>query len=52
MDYAKLLHINGVWMRQADDARLTRDVMERLADRDGVDTGDLTRSRVLTLMPG
>ncbi|MCE2575297.1 glutamate--tRNA ligase [Komagataeibacter sp. FNDCR2] len=52
MDYAKLLHINGVWMRQADDARLTGDVMERLAGMDGVDTGELTRSRVLALMPG
>ena len=24
MDYAKLTHLNGVWLRQADDARLTR----------------------------
>ena len=26
MDYAKLTHLNGVWLRQADDARLTADV--------------------------
>ncbi|MBV1834918.1 glutamate--tRNA ligase [Novacetimonas pomaceti] len=52
MDYAKLLHINGVWMRRADDTRLTDDVMERLSQVEGVDTGDATRARVLRLMPG
>ncbi|OUJ14911.1 glutamate--tRNA ligase [Acetobacter sp. DsW_063] len=52
MDYTKLSHINGVWMREADDARLTDEVMQRLAGREGVDTGEDTRARVLTLMPG
>ncbi|AQU87204.1 glutamate--tRNA ligase [Komagataeibacter nataicola] len=52
MDYAKLLHINGVWLRQADDTRLTNDVMERLARMEGVDTSDATRAKVLALMPG
>ncbi|PYD69670.1 glutamate--tRNA ligase [Komagataeibacter swingsii] len=52
MDYAKLLHINGVWLRQADDTRLTHDVMERLGKMEGVDTSDATRARVLALMPG
>ncbi|WP_041247668.1 glutamate--tRNA ligase [Komagataeibacter medellinensis] len=52
MDYAKLLHINGVWMRQADDTRLTNDVMERLGKMEGVDTSDTTRTKVLALMPG
>ncbi|QHC35557.1 glutamate--tRNA ligase [Komagataeibacter xylinus] len=52
MDYAKLLHINGVWLRQADDTRLTNDVMERLAKMEGVDTSDATRAKVLALMPG
>ncbi|MGY6770118.1 glutamate--tRNA ligase [Komagataeibacter sp. NFXK3] len=52
MDYAKLLHINGVWLRQADDTRLTNDVMERLGKMDGVDTSDATRAKVLALMPG
>lgn len=52
MDYAKLLHINGVWLRQADDTRLTSDVMERLGKMDGVDTSDATRAKVLALMPG
>ncbi|WP_141260930.1 glutamate--tRNA ligase [Komagataeibacter diospyri] len=52
MDYAKLLHINGVWLRQADDTRLTNDVMERLGRMEGVDTSDATRAKVLALMPG
>ncbi|MFT9454082.1 glutamate--tRNA ligase [Komagataeibacter saccharivorans] len=52
MDYAKLLHINGVWLRQADDERLTGDVMERLAAMEGVDTSDATRAKVLALMSG
>lgn len=52
MDYAKLLHINGVWMREADDERLTDDVMARLAGQDGVMTDAGVRARVLQLMPG
>lgn len=52
MDYAKLLHINGVWMREADDERLTDDVMARLAGQDGVVTDAGVRARVLQLMPG
>ncbi len=28
MDYAKLTHLNGVYLRQADDERLTREVLE------------------------
>ncbi len=52
MDYAKLLYINGVWLRQADDTRLTNDVMERLGKMEGVDTSDATRAKVLSLMPG
>lgn len=52
MDYAKLLHINAVWMRQADDERLTNDVMERLKAVEGVSTDDTVRARVLALMPG
>ncbi|GAN87153.1 glutamyl-tRNA synthetase [Komagataeibacter intermedius TF2] len=52
MDYAKLLHINGVWLRQADDTRLTNDVMERLGKMEGVDTSDAIRTKVLALMPG
>ncbi|NHO31325.1 glutamate--tRNA ligase [Acetobacter fallax] len=52
MDYTKLTHVNAVYLREADDERLTNDVMERLAGREGVDTGAITRERVLKLMPG
>ncbi|GBR51357.1 glutamyl-tRNA synthetase [Neokomagataea thailandica NBRC 106555] len=52
MDYAKLSHFNSVWMRQADDARLTDDVIERLKNREGVVVNDATHSRILALMPG
>jgi glutamyl-tRNA synthetase len=52
MDYAKLTHLNGVWLRQADDARLTGDVLQRLRGLDGVVLDDVTAARVQTLMPG
>ncbi|QDH17971.1 glutamate--tRNA ligase [Swingsia samuiensis] len=52
MDYAKLTHLNGVWMRRADDERLTNDVMERLQNREGIIANDKTRARILTMMPG
>ena len=46
MDYAKLTHLNGIYLRQADDARLTDEVMARLhAPPDA-------RARILALMPG
>jgi glutamyl-tRNA synthetase len=50
MDYAKLTHLNGVWLRQADDARLTRDVLQRLAERSTpvAEAG----ARIAALMPG
>ncbi|MDN6713430.1 MAG: glutamate--tRNA ligase [Acetobacter sp.] len=52
MDYAKLDHINAVWLRQADDVRLTDDIMERLKKVEGVNVDETTRARVLSLMPG
>jgi glutamyl-tRNA synthetase len=52
MDYAKLTHLNGVWLRQADDARLTGEVMRRLAGQDGLVLDQVTEARVLALMPG
>jgi glutamyl-tRNA synthetase len=52
MDYAKLTHLNGVWMRQTDDARLTRDVLHRLAGQDGLVLDTTAEHRILTLMPG
>ncbi|MBV9736480.1 MAG: glutamate--tRNA ligase [Acidisphaera sp.] len=52
MDYAKLTHLNGVWLRQADDGRLTRDVLERLADISGLTLGETAAARIRALMPG
>ena len=52
MDYAKLTHLNGVWLRQADDDRLADDVLARLAGREGVTLDAAARSRIRALMPG
>jgi glutamyl-tRNA synthetase len=52
MDYAKLTHINGVWLRQADDDRLTADVVERLRGREGVALDETVVARIRLLMPG
>jgi glutamyl-tRNA synthetase len=50
MDYAKLTHLNGVWLRAADNARLTEDVLERLA-ADGA-ISPTAAARIAALMPG
>jgi glutamyl-tRNA synthetase len=50
MDYAKLTHLNGVYLRQADDRRLVKEVMTRLAKR-GVAFGTEGAERVELLMP-
>ncbi len=47
MDYAKLTHLNGVYIRQTDDRRLATDVMDRLGEVSG-----LVEGRVRALMPG
>ncbi len=47
MDYAKLTHLNAVYIRQAEDARLTGDVVARLGITDPV-----VASRIEALMPG
>lgn len=52
MDYVKLSHLNGIWMRRADDERLTALVMQRLEQRDDLDHDETVRARVLALMPG
>jgi len=52
MDYAKLTHLNGVWLRQADDARLTDEVIKRLSGTPGVTLDDTAATRILALMPG
>ncbi|MBU6398427.1 MAG: glutamate--tRNA ligase [Rhodospirillales bacterium] len=51
MDYAKLTHLNGMWLRQSDDARLRDDVVERLAKAD-ITVGTAAMQRILHLMPG
>lgn len=50
-DYDKLKHLNGVWIRRADDARLTKLVLERLARRTEGAVGAITAERVAQLMP-
>jgi glutamyl-tRNA synthetase len=52
MDYAKLTHLNGVWLRQADDERLTSDVLDRLTGQPGLTLDEITAARVRALMPG
>jgi glutamyl-tRNA synthetase len=52
MDYAKLTHLNGQWLRGADDARLTADVVARLPAQCGVTADEAAAARILTLMPG
>jgi glutamyl-tRNA synthetase len=56
MDYAKLLNLNGIYIRQADDLRLTRDVLERLAHRPDLSLVDLSldsiaAGRIRALIP-
>ena len=51
MDYAKLTHLNAVYLRAADDDRLTALVMPLIAAR-VPDITPETASRVRALMPG
>jgi glutamyl-tRNA synthetase len=51
MDYARLAHLNGVYIRQADDERLTREVLERLAHRTDLALGGKAAERIRALMP-
>jgi glutamyl-tRNA synthetase len=51
-DVAKLTNLNGVWLRAADDDRLTGEVLARLAGRDGLVLDDTVAARVKALMPG
>ncbi len=50
MDYAKLTHLNGIYLRAADDAALAHEVLARLAKR-GVLFGTDGARRVEALMP-
>ncbi len=51
MDYAKLTNLNGIYIRQADDDRLTANVLERLAHRTDVVLGSEAATRIRALMP-
>jgi glutamyl-tRNA synthetase len=51
MDYLKLTNLNGIYIRAADDDRLTRDVLERLAHRHDLSLGSIAAGRIRTLMP-
>ena len=51
MDYQKLLNLNGVYIRAADDDALTQDVMDRLARTDGLTLHPDTPIRIRALMP-
>jgi len=51
-DYAKLLHLNGVWLRRADDGRLVRETLPRLERRLGSPVGAEVEQRLRALMPG
>jgi glutamyl-tRNA synthetase len=51
MDYARLAHLNGIYIRQADDERLTREVLERLAHRTELALGAKAAARIRALMP-
>jgi len=51
MDYAKLLHLNGVWLRRADDERLVAEVVARLAGMPGLVLDEVAKTRIRALMP-
>ena len=51
MDYAKLTNLNGVYIRRADDDRLAREVLERLAHRTDLALGAKAAARIRALMP-
>ena len=51
MDYLKLTSLNGVYIRGADDDRLTKDVLERLVHEHDLSIGSHAAARVRALMP-
>ncbi len=48
IDYAKLLHLDGIWLRRTDDARLVRETCERL----GMPMDSPAAVRIAALIPG
>jgi glutamyl-tRNA synthetase len=51
MDYKKLENLNGIYIRQADNDRLTGFVLARLAHRPELALGSIAAGRIRTLMP-
>jgi glutamyl-tRNA synthetase len=51
MDYAKLTNLNGVYIRKADDDRLTREILARLVHRPDLSLGANAAGRIRALMP-
>jgi glutamyl-tRNA synthetase len=51
MDYAKLTNLNGIYIRKADDDRLTEEVLHRLAHRPDLALGSNAAARIRALMP-
>jgi glutamyl-tRNA synthetase len=51
MDYAKLTNLNGIYIRKADDDRLTHEVLRRLAHRPDLALGSIAAGRIRALMP-
>jgi glutamyl-tRNA synthetase len=51
MDYARLIHLNGVYLRAADDDFLTRETLLRLAGRPGLVLDAQAERRLRALLP-
>jgi glutamyl-tRNA synthetase len=51
MDYAKLTNLNGIYIRGADDERLLRDILNRLAHRQDLSLGSIAAGRIRALLP-
>ncbi len=51
MDYARLTNLNGLYIRQADDDRLSRDVLERLSERGDLALDARAAARIRALIP-
>ena len=51
MDYKKLENLNGIYIRQADDDRLTGMVLDRLSHRPELALGSIAAARIRALMP-
>jgi len=52
MDAARLQHLNGVWLRQTDDGRLTALVVANLHAHHGLQPNAAQIERIRVLMPG